>query len=176
MFDPTAFDNMKVVVEGAIYDRDLDGELLVTNREDLVDLANLSRTFKLAFSLTHSNRSNLHAELKIQAGLKNLAAEILEMGDSSASAGCVVTVAFHLTHANDEKIFFNIQKVLEEIWGGERKIEQVVKINPIKKTVTIVNEATVQFNRLVVEDQIGDLTDMIDYIVLTLKELEGVVR
>ncbi|WP_404329043.1 hypothetical protein [Mesobacillus maritimus] len=176
MFDPTAFDNMKVVVEGAIYDRDLDGELLVTNREDLVDLANLSRTFKLAFSLTQSNRSNLHAELKIQAGLKNLAAEILEMGDSSTSAGCVVTVAFHLTHANDEKIFFNIQKVLEEIWGGERKIEQVVKINPIKKTVTIVNEATVQFNRLVVEDQIGDLTDMIDYIVLTLKELEGVVR
>lgn len=176
MFDPTAFDNMKVVVEGAIYDRDLDGELLVTNREDLVDLSNLSRTFKLAFSITQSNRRNLYAELKLQAGLKNLAAEILEMDDSSTSAGCVITVAFHLTHANDEKIFFSIQKVLEEIWGRERKIEQAVKINPIKKTDAIVNEATVHFNRLVVEDQIGDLTDMIDYIVLTLKELEGVLR
>jgi hypothetical protein len=176
MFDPTAFDNIKVVVEGAIYDRDLDGELRVTNREDLVDLATLSRTFKLAFLLTQSNRRNLYAELKIQAGLKNLAAELLEIDDSSTSAGCVVIVTFHLAHGSDKELFLNIQKVLEEIWGKERKIVQAVKINPLIKSDTIDNEVTVFFNRLIGEDQIGDLTDMIDYIVLTLKRLEKVIK
>jgi len=176
MFDPTAFDNIKVVVEGAIYDKDLDGELEVINREDLVDLATLSRTFKLAFLLTQSIKRSLYAEIKIQAGLKNLAAEILEMDDSSTNAGCVVSVAFHLAHANDDGLFLNIQKVLEEIWGGQRKIVQAVKINPLKKSDIIDNEATVFFNRLIVEDQIGDLTDMIDYIVLSLKQLETVIK
>lgn len=176
MFDPTAFDNIKVVIEGAIYDRDLDGELLVVNREDLVDLANLSRTFNLSFSLKQSTRHNLYAQVKIQAGLKNLAAELLEMDHSNTIAGCVVTVIFHLTHMNDENIFLNIQNVLKGIWGRDRKIEQAVKINPIKKSDTIENEATIHFNRLIVEDQIADLTEMIDYIVLTLKQLEAAIK
>jgi hypothetical protein len=176
MFDPTAFDNIKVVFEGAIYDRDLDGEVLVMNREDLVDLANLSRIFNLSFSLKHSNSRNLYAQVRIHAGLKNLAAELLEMDQSSTLAGCVVTVGFHLTHTNNQKIFLNIQNVLEEIWGRDRKIEQAIKINPIKKFDTIVNEATIDFNRLIVEDQIGELTEMIDYIVLTLKQLEDVIK
>jgi hypothetical protein len=175
MFDPTAFDNIKVVVEGAIYDKDLDGELVVINREDLVDLANLSRTFNLAFSLIQSNKSDSYVELKIRAGLKNLASELLEMDYSSTLAGCMVTIHFHLKHSNDNKIFSNIQKVLEDIWGEDRMIEQAVKINPLKRTDTIFNEATIQFNRLVVEDQIDDLTEMIDYIVLTLKQLEDVI-
>ncbi len=34
MFDPTAFDNLKVIVEGAVYDFDLHGDILVTDRKD----------------------------------------------------------------------------------------------------------------------------------------------
>jgi hypothetical protein len=149
---------------------------LVINREDLVDLANLSRTFNLAFLLKQSNSRKLFAELKIQAGLKNLAAELLEMDQSSTIAGCVVTVIFHLTHANEEELFLNIQEILEGIWGRDRKIEQAVKINPIKKSDTIDNEATVHFNRLIREDQVEDLGEMIDYVVLTLKQLEDVIK
>lgn len=40
MFDPTAFDNMKVVIEGAIYDLDLDGEISIIDRNDLLILQN----------------------------------------------------------------------------------------------------------------------------------------
>jgi len=176
MFDPTAFDNIKVVVEGAIYDKDLDGEVLVTKREDLVDLANLSRAFNLAFSIVQSNKSDSYAEFKLRADLKNLASELLEMDHASTLAGCMVTIHFYLTHGNEEKIFLNIQKVLEDIWGKDRKIEQAVKINPLKRKDTIVNEAIVHFNRLVLEDQIEDLTEMIDYVVLTLKQLENVIK
>lgn len=47
MFDPTIYDNLKTVLEGACYDLDAEGEFLVTGREDLVDLASYSRTFRL---------------------------------------------------------------------------------------------------------------------------------
>lgn len=176
MFDPTAFDNIKVVIEGAIYDKDLEGEVLVTNRKDFVNLANLSRTFKLAFTLREASRVNLFAELEIHAGLKNLAAELLEMDDSKTLAGCVITVVFHIQHRDDKALFVGIQEVLEEIWGRERMIEQTVKINPLKKCEILANEVSVNFNRLILEEQMGDLTEMIDYIVLSLKQLEDVIE
>ncbi|MCZ8521754.1 MULTISPECIES: hypothetical protein [Paenibacillus] len=47
MFDPTIYDNLKVVLEGAFYDLDAEGAFLITGREDLVDLASYSRTFRL---------------------------------------------------------------------------------------------------------------------------------
>ena len=49
MFDPTIFDNLKVVAEGAVYDLDLQGEILITNRIDQVDLATLSRYYAITF-------------------------------------------------------------------------------------------------------------------------------
>ncbi|QNG61538.1 hypothetical protein H4O14_08705 [Bacillus sp. PAMC26568] len=41
MFDPTAFDNLKVVLEGEIYDADLEGIIEVIKRKDIVDLQQL---------------------------------------------------------------------------------------------------------------------------------------
>ncbi|MEK1830800.1 hypothetical protein AAAC51_22435 [Priestia megaterium] len=72
MFDPIVFDNLKVVVEGEIYDLDLSGQVSVTNREDFVDLAQFTRTYRISFqphfcctaSLTLStDLDNIHAEL-----------------------------------------------------------------------------------------------------------------
>ena len=54
MFDPTAFENMKVVLEGAVYDRDFIGDILVINRDDIVNLANMSRTYKIEMELKES--------------------------------------------------------------------------------------------------------------------------
>ncbi|UOK56770.1 hypothetical protein MGI18_18515 [Bacillus sp. OVS6] len=51
MFDPTAFDNLKVVLEGAIYDADLGGFITVIGRKDLVDLAAMSRCYQNTFQL-----------------------------------------------------------------------------------------------------------------------------
>ena len=54
LFDPTAFDNMKVVLEGAVYDRDILGDILVVNRDDLINLASLSRQFTMEFECKES--------------------------------------------------------------------------------------------------------------------------
>ncbi len=52
MFDPTIYDNLKVVFEGEAYDLDAQGEFLITMREDLVNLADMSRSFSITFRHT----------------------------------------------------------------------------------------------------------------------------
>ena len=51
LFDPTAFENIKVVIEGEIYDRDLSGEIFVTDRNDWFNSAKLSRKYEISFGL-----------------------------------------------------------------------------------------------------------------------------
>ena len=50
MFDPTAFENMKVVMEGIFYDKDLSGEIIILDRNDIMNIAKLSRTYDLSFN------------------------------------------------------------------------------------------------------------------------------
>ncbi|NUJ69854.1 hypothetical protein HUS64_21435, partial [Pseudoalteromonas sp. 2102] len=52
MFDPTIFDNLKTVVEGAVYDLDVTDELVtVVDRSDIIDLAKFTRAYALSFQL-----------------------------------------------------------------------------------------------------------------------------
>ncbi|GAA3327145.1 hypothetical protein GCM10020331_065930 [Ectobacillus funiculus] len=77
MFDPTVFENLKVVAEGAVYDLDLAGAILVTNRRDVIDLASMSRTYSIAFMLRDAEY-DITALFSLTADVKNLAGEILE--------------------------------------------------------------------------------------------------
>jgi hypothetical protein len=175
MFDPTAFDNIKVVVEGAIYDRDLDGDILIIDREDSIDLAKMSRKFGLSFSMRHQMRNSVLATLTIESNLKNLAAELLEMEDSFQLTGAVITVTFQLRHDNDHTLSLEIQRLLEHIWGSDRTITQAITVNPLNQEMGIENKVTVHFNRLVREDQIEDLTEMIEYMIISIQELEKMI-
>ncbi|WP_259317087.1 hypothetical protein [Heyndrickxia coagulans] len=56
MFDPTAFENMKTVFEGAAYDLDLRGEASITGRKDLVDLAECPGNTALRFSFRNGRK------------------------------------------------------------------------------------------------------------------------
>jgi hypothetical protein len=76
MFDPTIFENLKVGIENAVYDLDnLDEIIRVTDRKDLLDMATLSRSFSLRFELARPSTTS--AEICLETGLRDLAAEIL---------------------------------------------------------------------------------------------------
>ncbi|KPV55085.1 periplasmic component, partial [Paenibacillus sp. A3] len=47
MFDPTIFDNLKVVLEGHLYDLDAEQTIRVIGREDFIDLASMKRIFSM---------------------------------------------------------------------------------------------------------------------------------
>lgn len=175
MFDPTAFENMKVVVEGALYDRDLNGQIRILDRNDFLNSAKLSRKYELTFTENMDGLDELKCTFIMEAGLTNLAAELLPAARSEHLAGCVLFVKFSLKHQNSLTVFQKIDLVLKKIWGLDRTIQQIVISDPFGDQQIITNETTVIFNRLVYEDQIEDIIKMIDYMVDSLQTLRTVI-
>ncbi|WP_210365038.1 hypothetical protein [Bacillus sp. REN3] len=175
MFDPTAYENIRVVIEGAVYDRDLSGEILVIDRNDWFNAAKMSRKYEITFSLTGNFPSRFSGSITIEAGIENLAAELMETGNASQLAGCIVKIHFLIEHPDEPSVFGEIQEILESVWGRERVIEQTVQSSPFANNTLVKNAVTVSFNRLVYEHQIEDLAGMIDYMIMSLEKLHEAI-
>lgn len=172
MFDPTAFENIKVVLEGEIYDRDLSGEIFVSDRNDWMNMAKLSRKYEISFKLSDSSSESSSATLVLEAGAENLCAEVMGLDNARQLAGCHVHVCFTLLHEDEETVYQRIQNVLEAIWGVNRAIEQIPQNPVMKKRDIVQNEITVKFDRLVYEDQMEDLSELVEYMIFSLKSLD----
>ncbi|WP_316569863.1 hypothetical protein [Neobacillus sp. YIM B06451] len=172
MFDPTAFDNMKVIIEGAIYDLDFAGEIKVTDRKDFIDLARLSRMFSLSFEV--AGAQGIEAELKLSAGLENLASELLPSAGRGLE-GCELFLFFKANHKNIPSLYRMIDAYVNSVWGLERKISQSVSWDPLFEKEDVRNEITVDFNRLVTEAQLEELKDIPVYMVETAKGLYSII-
>lgn len=170
MFDPTAFDNMKVVIEGALYDYDLEGEIVIIDRNDLMNMAKMSRTFAVSFQLPGEMAV---AKLELESSLINLAAELLPVALSKKQSGCHVKLDFFLEGISKESDFREIDTILFDIWGESRKITQTVQYNPLRISKYINNIITIEFDRLIGEEHIEDLVEMIDFMITTIKQLQS---
>lgn len=173
MFDPTAFDNLKVIIEGHLYDIDLDGEIKIVDRNDVINLAKLSREFSIKFCLKNTSEK-IFAILTLQSGLENLAAELLPMSNVPNKQGGFVHLEFVLNHPNKQDLFEMIQKEFQKIWGGSRYIQQTIILDPLKESPIIQNRIMIDFKRMITEDQIDDLTEMVTPILETLSMLESI--
>jgi len=175
MFDPTAFENMKVVIEGELYDRDLSGKIRIKDRNDIFNSAKLSRKYDITFTDQQENKVDVFCTFIMEAGLANLAAELLPVAHSSKLAGCQISIKFSLKLKEDISIFLKIEHILREIWGTERIINQMITHNPLSNQHMVTNEATVLFNRLVYEDQMDDITVMVDYMIASIDKLRDLI-
>jgi hypothetical protein len=173
MFDPTAFDNMKVVIEGAIYDRDSAGEIIITDRNDFINLAKMSRLFNICITLPEISGPSAIAKLELESKLDNLAAELLSSSLANKIPGCFIRLQFFLEHSDEVKVFQDIEAIFTEIWGETRKITQAVEYNPLAKPIKCKNVVTVDFIRVIGEEQLDDIVEMTDFMVVTLKRLQG---
>lgn len=170
MFDPTAFENMKVVLEGAIYDRDLHGEISIIDRNDVMNTAKLSRSYELTFIQNQSVA--VQCQITLEAGLENLAAELLPQKLENKLAGAALSVLFKFKHEETAGLHKMINKELGGIWGTDRSFEQKVSYHPLGQEKLITTEIKIHFNRLIYEEQIDDLIDMIDYCIETIQTLK----
>ncbi|WP_144547335.1 hypothetical protein [Bacillus sp. X1(2014)] len=168
MFDPTAFDNMKVVIEGALYDLDISGEIVITDRNDSVNMAKMSRTFDISFQLPEKK---VTATIELQSGLVNLAAELLPSLQSEEQAGCILSLQFQTAKDELDMDFTALKALLEDIWGPTRPITQRVLYDPLSIDPTQALIIKIEFDRLIHEDQIEDLVEMTEFIITTLKKL-----
>lgn len=167
MFDPTVFDNLKVVIEGAVYDLDLVGQINVIERQDLIDLARMSRACRLAFT-KGDDRKVSSASIQLSMDLENLSAELLER--KGTSPGCHVYVGFLLKM---DKSFYDgnkLEKSVRDIWGEEREIIQTVSYKYTEEDQLNIAIA-ISFGRLIYEENVDDLEEMVDYMVRTLELL-----
>lgn len=176
MFDPTAFENMKVVLEGNLYDKDLSGEIKIIDRNDIINTAKLSRHYDLTFKLCSNNVAKCSCKLTLSANIENLTAELLRssLSDADRLAGCTVTIELLFDHEYDESLNLKVEQILKEIWGV-RKIDLIVLMEPLTQWKKVKHKAMVTFDRLIYEDQIDDLIEMIQYIVRSLAKMDSIL-
>lgn len=170
MFDPTAFDNMKVVIEGALYDFDLDGEIIITDRNDWMNLAKMSRSFDVSFQLPEKMAT---AKLEMESSLMNLAAELLPESIRQKQSGCQVKLYFFLEEDSIDRDFKEIDRILISIWGETRKFTQIIQYNRLNGPDYRKYTITVEFERLIDEEQMENLVEMIEFMISTLHQLQS---
>ncbi|MDR6998155.1 hypothetical protein [Neobacillus niacini] len=175
MFDPTAFDNMKVVIEGAVYDLDLGGEIVITDRNDIINMAKMSRKFDVSFKMANPLRKSASVKIELESNLANLAAELIPAVGSEKMAGSSLKLEFFYESSKNKVDYHVIEKLFSDIWGPSRKIIQMVRMNPLYKELGALHTVTVEFDRMVREEQLDDLVDMIEYIIASLKRLEMMI-
>lgn len=178
LFDPTAFDNMKVVLEGAVYDRDLLGDILVVNRDDLINLATLSRQFTIEFELKDPRLSKrISGGITLYASLENLSSELLASYSNDTYSGSTVEIFILCSENVSKEQADQVFNGLEDIWGKQRMIQWTniaVKTNTNEQSYS--SKFTISFDRLVSEEQMDDLVDMIEYLIQSLQLSETILK
>lgn len=170
MFDPTAFENMKTVMEGAIYDKDLEGKIAILDRNDILNSSKLAREYSISFAL--KNQENAVMTFRLFAGIRNLAGELLAIKNLEQEVGCAIAVEMVVNHANEPSVYLILEELLKGIWGNKREIKQEIRLNPYSPPTTVENHVSIMFNRLITEDQMDDLVVMVDYMEETLQLIE----
>jgi hypothetical protein len=163
MFDPTVFDNLKVVIEGDLYELDLEGHMKIVDRKDLIDLAALSRSFKMKMTVN----DEVFGEIILSSDLENIAGELLQQNDRP---GCTVSLSFYKymeRSADVNRAIHHWKNELTTVWGQERNISlySILKYDSNEKNAL---KAEIMFERLIHEDNIDDLREMLTYLVDTL--------
>ena len=169
-FHPIAFENIKYLLEGHIYDLDLAGELIILDRNDWLNQAKWQREYDISFAL--EELSNINCKFLLLSKLNNIASELLETNLNEQLSGVQFEIIFSmkkpLTHIQIEKTLH----VLKRHWGQHRSFEviKMEKIHP-KKTEFIF---IVKFDRLIFEEQMEDLEELVKVALKTLNELDNI--
>ncbi|GGE57812.1 hypothetical protein [Priestia taiwanensis] len=165
MFDPTIFENLKVVTEGAVYDLDLDGIIQVTDRKDMIDMAHMGRHYEISFRV---GDAPITATLQLRVDAKNWSDEVLEHQTESS---CQIGVRFTGMVEQNVATYKEMQHMLQAKWGEGRTIKQRLSYAPCEENVAYEYIIDIHFNKGINEDHIDDLPVMIEYMVETIEEL-----
>lgn len=172
MFDPTVYENVKVVLEGAVYDLDLSGRVRVTNREDVIDLSSMSRRYAIRFADAHDLNGRLFAEIHLKAHLSDLASEIMET--HQPSPGCKLEIFFEETVGEEMSIDDTCRRtdsVLKEIWGERFAIRQTISYAYDSQPIVWRNRTMLDFGRKFNEDVIEDIPDLLEHVLRSIQRL-----
>lgn len=168
MFDPSIFDNLKVAFENYVYDLDnLTQQIQITNRIDRLEMATMSRTLALEFTLT--GQTDVTAQIRLDATLRDLAAEILEV--SGETPGCTLRLRFDRQIYNVRLQCKQIEELMRGIWGSNLEVTQTLSFIYGKEQGVYHDQIEIVFDRKVSEEQIGDIPELLEHMLLSLVQL-----
>lgn len=180
LFHPTVFDNIRVVLEGAVYDRDLDGEILVTSRSDIMDLATFGRHFQIAFIDAKDTgvEGAVTVRMDLRTSLADIASEQLEHS-LTEHVGCFICISFSLAIRDVERDTSTVLHILNGIWGNRPHITQQVSFVMGEHRAgannwppeVYRNKVVLDFHRKIDEGNIEDLNGLVEHCVKSLVEL-----
>ncbi|MFD0681714.1 MULTISPECIES: hypothetical protein [unclassified Paenibacillus] len=168
MFDPTIYDNLKVVFEGAMYDMDLDDFVQIIQRTDRVELSTMSRSFGM--EAVRKQGGQVIGRILLTASLADLAAELL--AQSGEQPGCGLELTFIFPIHDMERDCALAAKQMVDIWGDKVSIAQSIHMEYGKQPVKLENHLTVQFLRKLDERQIDDIPSLLEHFLLSLERLD----
>lgn len=174
MFDPTIYENIKVVIEGEVYEHDLNGEILIINRKDIVDLATMSRYYSITFQ--QLNISPVYrATIKLEASSNDLYGEIL---DKTEQNGCNLLLTIHAPIQNISTVPPLLQEKLASLWGKRPSIQQQFYFEWNEKNAQQQYFARIflNFDRKINESHISDFPEIITLLIKSLIVVEEINR
>jgi hypothetical protein len=169
VFDPTIYDNLKVVFEGALYDLDSSGRVHVSGREDIVDLATMSRAFRMQVEKLDGR---CKAQVELTSGLLDFAGELRRVRLAEEVPGCELRLSFHLPESMAEDCE-EIDSYLEAIWGEAADVvhERTARLLPEQADAGRYR-IELRFRQKIDEDNMEDVEPLLDHLVATLDHVE----
>jgi hypothetical protein len=171
LYDPTIFENLKVAFENHVYDLDnLDRKITITNRVDRMDFSILARDFAIQFTLV--DQPAVTAEIVLEASVKDLAGEILEL--PGGNLGCSLLVRFN-KHVQDVTIQCKqIEQALNAIWETEIQLTQTLSFVYEQEASNYMDIIEVNFKSKINEEHMGDIAEFLEHVLETLEVLNGI--
>ncbi|WP_203246361.1 hypothetical protein [Sporosarcina beigongshangi] len=171
MYDPTIFENLKVAFENHVYDLDnIDEKITIINRVDCMDFAILSRKFAIQFTLV--NQQDIAAEIVLQASVKELAGEILEV--PGENLGCNLSLRFTKTVRNVAIECPQIEQALNLIWETDIQLTQTLSFLHGQQASSYLNSIDMNFKSKITEEHMADIAELLDHVLETLDVLKGI--
>lgn len=169
MFDPTAFDNLKVVLEGIVYDMDLNGMIQILDRNDFVNIAKMERTYNISFSLNDvSQHKTITVCLQLHFSFEDHYDELVIKKDSLR---CTYTISYQIPEVLDDITDKRVRKLLNRYYHQ-------VNVKKIHMEKNLENEL---FMELIVFDFIGEtdvdkLRDSVQKSISVIQELTNLIQ
>ena len=170
MFDPNAYENMKVVIEGIVYDHDLNGDILIIERNDLVNLANMSRSFSLVFILKNDKQPKIETKLELSATLFQMAAEWYPINEEP---GANFRIVFKMIADFNEILHKRIDKYIRESFS---------KNYTISWTKTITHDSNIYYQyelackTILTENEMDEISLIMEQIIDAKEKISQMIR
>ncbi|MTT32574.1 hypothetical protein GMB86_11200 [Terrilactibacillus sp. BCM23-1] len=171
MIDPTMFDNLKVVLEGIIYDFEMDDRLTILDRTDSIDLAKLNKSYIIDFKRLRGKTS---VTLSMTSDLHTLATELLE--EDMTDLACQFQLTFHTPIKNPKTDCEALLFIINKHWRQFHPTitQRISYIYPGHHHYS--NAIQLKFEDGLTEAEIDDLHSLMTIIVETLNSIDLIFK